>query len=161
MIPHGAFDYLTRLPEEEPLPPELAASRARSSSSSACCGPTRASTILLDAFAGLDGAELWIVGRPRMDVEPLRGRGRARRGTVRFVARFVAESEIPAFFRRADVVALPYRDIDQSGVLYTALAFGKPIVLLGRRLPRGRRDRRARSPSRRATRRRFATHSPR
>src|SRR5690606_26060288 len=31
-------------------------------------------------------------------------------------------------FRRADLVALPYREVDQSGVLYTALAFGKPIV---------------------------------
>jgi glycosyltransferase involved in cell wall biosynthesis len=27
------------------------------------------------------------------------------------------------------VVVLPYREIDQSGVLYTALAFGKPLVL--------------------------------
>jgi glycosyltransferase involved in cell wall biosynthesis len=31
--------------------------------------------------------------------------------------------------RRADVVALPYRNIEQSGVLYTALAFGRPMVL--------------------------------
>jgi glycosyltransferase involved in cell wall biosynthesis len=31
--------------------------------------------------------------------------------------------------RRADVVVLPYRNIEQSGVLYTALAFGRPIVL--------------------------------
>jgi glycosyltransferase involved in cell wall biosynthesis len=48
---------------------------------------------------------------------------------VRFIPRFVDDSEIPAFFKRADVVALPYREIDQSGVLYAALAFGKPIVL--------------------------------
>ena len=48
---------------------------------------------------------------------------------MRFVPRFVADPELPAFFRRADVVALPYREIDQSGVLYTALAFGKPMVL--------------------------------
>ena len=27
------------------------------------------------------------------------------------------------------MVALPYREIDQSGVLYTALAFGKAMVL--------------------------------
>ena len=39
------------------------------------------------------------------------------------------DAEIPAFFRRADVVVLPYRDVEQSGVLYTALAFGKPMVL--------------------------------
>ena len=31
--------------------------------------------------------------------------------------------------RRADVVTLPYRNIEQSGVLYTALAFGRPLVL--------------------------------
>jgi glycosyltransferase involved in cell wall biosynthesis len=31
--------------------------------------------------------------------------------------------------RRADLVVLPYRNIEQSGVLYTALAFGRPLVL--------------------------------
>jgi glycosyltransferase involved in cell wall biosynthesis len=66
---------------------------------------------------------------PRMPMEPLRDLGASVRGRVRFVPRFVDEAEIPAFFRRADIVALPYREIDQSGVLYTALAFGKPIVL--------------------------------
>ena len=63
---------------------------------------------------------------PRMDVEPLR---RAADARVRFVPRFVTDPEIPAYFRRADLVVLPYREIDQSGVLYTALAFGKPMVL--------------------------------
>src|ERR1035441_5618419 len=29
----------------------------------------------------------------------------------------------------ADLVVLPYREIDQSGVLFTALAFGKPLLL--------------------------------
>ncbi len=48
---------------------------------------------------------------------------------MRFVDRFVTDPELPAFFRRADVVVLPYRRIDQSGVLYTALAFGKAMVL--------------------------------
>ena len=48
---------------------------------------------------------------------------------MRFVPRFVAEAEIPALFRRADVIALPYRDAEHSGVVYTALAFGKPMVL--------------------------------
>jgi glycosyltransferase involved in cell wall biosynthesis len=31
--------------------------------------------------------------------------------------------------RRADVLVLPYREIEQSGVLYAGLAFGKPMVL--------------------------------
>jgi glycosyltransferase involved in cell wall biosynthesis len=51
---------------------------------------------------------------------------------VRFVPRFVADAELPAYFRRADVVVLPYsrtERLDFSGVLATALAFGKPVVL--------------------------------
>jgi glycosyltransferase involved in cell wall biosynthesis len=48
---------------------------------------------------------------------------------VRFVPRFITDSELPAYFRRADLVVLPYREIDQSGVLFTALAFGKPLLL--------------------------------
>ena len=43
--------------------------------------------------------------------------------------RFIADAELPAYFRRADLVVLPYREIDQSGVLFTALAFGKPLLL--------------------------------
>jgi glycosyltransferase involved in cell wall biosynthesis len=48
---------------------------------------------------------------------------------VRFVPRFVDDLELPAYFRRADLVVLPYRAADQSGVLATALAFGKPMVV--------------------------------
>jgi glycosyltransferase involved in cell wall biosynthesis len=48
---------------------------------------------------------------------------------VRWLPRFIEDSEIPAIMRAADVLALPYRDIEQSGVLYTGLAFGKAMVL--------------------------------
>jgi glycosyltransferase involved in cell wall biosynthesis len=51
---------------------------------------------------------------------------------VRFVSRFVSDGELAACFRRADVVVLPYsrtERLDFSGVLATALAFGKPTVL--------------------------------
>jgi glycosyltransferase involved in cell wall biosynthesis len=48
---------------------------------------------------------------------------------VRWVPRFVADDEIAAYFRRADLAVLPYREIDQSGVLFTALAFGTPLLL--------------------------------
>jgi glycosyltransferase involved in cell wall biosynthesis len=64
-----------------------------------------------------------------MPVEPLRA---AAAPSVRFVTRFVSDAELPAFFRRADVVVLPYmrtERLDQSGVLATALAFGRPSVV--------------------------------
>jgi len=128
VIPHGAFDYLASQPHEKPLPPELAAVDKPVILSFGVLRPYKGVDVLVEAFAGIEGAELWIVGRPWMDVEPLRAAAARGGGTVRFVDRFVAEDELPAYFRRADVVALPYREIDQSGVLYTALAFGKAIV---------------------------------
>jgi glycosyltransferase involved in cell wall biosynthesis len=127
-IPHGAFDYLARQPHEAPLPPELAAVEGPVILCFGVLRPYKGVDVLIEAFGGIEGAELWVVGRPWMDVEPLRAAAARAGGTVRFVDRFVAEDELPAFFRRADVVALPYREIDQSGVLYTALAFGKAIV---------------------------------
>jgi glycosyltransferase involved in cell wall biosynthesis len=47
---------------------------------------------------------------------------------VRFVTRYLSDAELPAYFRRADVVALPHRKVDQSGVLNAGLAFGKAMV---------------------------------
>ncbi|MDQ4048880.1 MAG: glycosyltransferase family 4 protein, partial [Actinomycetota bacterium] len=129
VIPHGAFDYLTRLRHEEPLPAELAAVEGPVIMSFGVLRPYKGVDVLLEAFRELEGAELWIVGRPWMAVEPLRRAAAASRGTVRFVDRFVSDPEVPAYFRRADVVVLPYRRIDQSGVLYTALAFAKAMVL--------------------------------
>jgi glycosyltransferase involved in cell wall biosynthesis len=64
-----------------------------------------------------------------MPVEPLREAAQRAAGRVRFIPRFVPDPEIPALMRRADVLVLPYREIEQSGVLYTGLAFGKPMVL--------------------------------
>jgi glycosyltransferase involved in cell wall biosynthesis len=129
VIPHGAFDYLTQLPEERPLPAELAAVEGPVVLFFGLLRPYKGVDLLIEAFNGVEGAELWIVGMPRMPLGPLRELAAEIRGRVRFVPRFVDDSEIPAFFRRADIVALPYRQIDQSGVLYTALAFGKPIVV--------------------------------
>jgi glycosyltransferase involved in cell wall biosynthesis len=127
VIPHGAFDYLRRLPEEHPLPPELAAVEKPVVLFFGLLRPYKGLDVLLEAWRSVDAdAELWIVGMPRMDIEPLR---RAADARVRFVPRFVSDPEIPAYFRRADLVVLPYLEIDQSGVLYTALAFGKPMVL--------------------------------
>ncbi len=129
VVPHGAFDYLTRLPEEKPLPAELGAAEGPVILSFGLLRPYKGIENLLEAFRQVRGAELWIVGNPRMDVGPLRELANAAAGRVRFVTRFVEDAEIPAIFRRADVVALPYLDAEHSGVLYTGLAFGKPMVL--------------------------------
>jgi glycosyltransferase involved in cell wall biosynthesis len=129
VIPHGAFDYLTRLPEEKPLPAELEGAEGPVILFFGLLRPYKGLDTLLEAFREVEGAELWIVGNPRMDVEPLRRAAETASGRVRFVTRFVEDAEVPAIFRRADLVVLPYRDAEHSGVLYTGLAFGKPLVL--------------------------------
>jgi glycosyltransferase involved in cell wall biosynthesis len=129
VIHHGAFDYLTRLPEEKPLAPELQGAEGPVILFFGLLRPYKGIDTLIEAFRAVDGAELWIVGNPRMDVEPLRRLAAEVPGRVRFLTRFVEDAEIPALMRRADVVALPYRDVEHSGVLYAALAFGKPLVL--------------------------------
>jgi glycosyltransferase involved in cell wall biosynthesis len=129
VIPHGAFDYLTRLPEEKPLPPELTGAEGPVILFFGLLRPYKGLDTLLEAFRQVEGAELWIVGNPRMDLEPLRAAAAAAPDRVRWVTRFIDDAEIPAIFRRADIVVLPYRDAEHSGVLYTGLAFGKPLVL--------------------------------
>lgn len=129
VIPHGAFDYLTRLPEEKPLPAELEGAEGPVILFFGLLRPYKGLDLLLESFAQVEAAELWIVGNPRMDVAHLRVSARAAPGRVRFVTRFIEDAEIAAIFRRADLLVLPYRDAEQSGVLYTGLAFGKPMVL--------------------------------
>jgi glycosyltransferase involved in cell wall biosynthesis len=126
VVPHGAFDYLARQADERPLPDELADVEGPVVLFFGLLRPYKGIDVLLEAFRDVSGAELWVVGMPRMPLEPLR---EAAGSGVRFVPRFITDPEIPAYFRRADVVVLPYREIDQSGVLYTALAFGKALVL--------------------------------
>ncbi|HEY6396492.1 MAG TPA: glycosyltransferase family 4 protein [Solirubrobacteraceae bacterium] len=129
VIPHGAFTHLSERRPERPLPSELRAVEGPVVLFFGLLRPYKGLETLLEAWRGVEGAELWIVGRPRMPLEPLRAL--APRG-VRFIPRFVSDDELPAYFRRAGVVVLPYsrtERFDWSGVLATALAFGKPLVL--------------------------------
>jgi len=134
VIPHGAFDYLTEQPREKSLPAELEGGEGPVILLFGLLRPYKGIEGLIEAYGRLAGgdapaAELWIVGNPRMDVEPLRRQAREAGGRVRFLTRFVDEAEIPAIFRRADLVVLPYLDAEHSGVLYIGLAFGRPLLL--------------------------------
>ena len=82
VVPHGAFEHLTRQPEGRPL--------------------------------GVSMERLRRLAPP---------------GRVRFVERYVSDAEQPAFFRRAELLVLPHRSVDVSGVLFAGLAFGKAMVL--------------------------------
>jgi glycosyltransferase involved in cell wall biosynthesis len=128
VIPHGAFEHLTRRPDELPLPPELAAVSRPVVLYFGVVREYKGVDVLLEAMRHVPEAEAWVVGRP-LGVSMERLRRLAPPGRVRFVDRYVSDAELPAFFRRADVLALPHRNVDMSGVLFAGLAFGKAMVL--------------------------------
>lgn len=91
--------------------------------------------VLLRAAAAMDRValertQILIVGKPMMDLAPLhRMISDLNLGDhVTLEARFVPDEEVGGLFARADIVALPYREIDASGVLMTAITAGIPVV---------------------------------
>ena len=128
VIHHGAFEHVAS-GAPSPLPSPLDQVAGPVVLFFGLLRPYKGIQTLLRAWRGVTGAELWVVGRPMVEMGPLRA---AAPSTVRFVDRYVPEDEVQAYFRRADVVVLPYERterFDQSGVLATALAFGKAVVL--------------------------------
>jgi glycosyltransferase involved in cell wall biosynthesis len=91
--------------------------------------------VLLKAFARLPEAvrcrtRLVVAGRPGCDMAPLKQLSSSLGidDRVDWKLRFIAEAEVAQLFRAASIVALPYLEIDQSGVLMTAIGFERPIV---------------------------------
>jgi glycosyltransferase involved in cell wall biosynthesis len=133
VIHHGAFAHAASAPRA-PLPPEVSAPAGGAPGRpvvlfAGLLRPYKGLDTLLAAWRRVTGAELWIAGRPMMDLAPLRALGG---DGVRWVPRFVSDGELAALLDRADVVVLPYartQRFDQSGVLATALAFGKALVV--------------------------------
>ncbi len=132
VIHHGAFTHAVDGPRA-PLPGEVSSDVGATGRPvvlfAGLLRPYKGLDTLLAAWRWVTGAELWIAGRPMMDVAPLRALGG---DGVRWVPRFVSDGELAALLERADVVVLPYartQRFDQSGVLATALAFGKALVV--------------------------------
>ena len=121
-IAHGAFTHLATVAPVRP--PELTDPSRPVAMLYGLLRPYKGLDVLLEAWRGAVGeeAELWFVGAPRMAL-PTLPRG------VRLVPRFVTEAESAWCFARADVVVLPYREIEGSGVLFTALGLGKATIV--------------------------------
>ncbi len=99
--------------------------------------PYKGLDLLVDAFqrlvAGNADYRLIIAGRVKGGFEKY-GRGiedtlRERVGPGAVTAiRFIPDEEIEVYFKAADVLALPYRQISQSGVLFLGFRFGLPAI---------------------------------
>src|SRR5215211_193275 len=82
VIPHGAFDHYTRIADRRPLPAELARVKGPVVLCFGLMRPYKGIDVLLEAFRDVEGAELWVVGMPRMPLEPLRALAERCPGTV-------------------------------------------------------------------------------
>jgi glycosyltransferase involved in cell wall biosynthesis len=97
--------------------------------------PYKGADVLVEAFAALPAAlrnqaRLRIVGRPYMDLAPLRAQVQASVAAERISIEpdFVPDDALPALLGPGTIMVFPYREIEASGVLYQALEFGRPII---------------------------------
>ena len=132
VVPHGPLTL--------PAPPDLANDTPRGTSRTRLLffgkiKPYKGLDVLIEALAAMptdlrDRWQLRVVGEPYMDVEPLRtvAQQSGIADQIHFDLRFIPDAEIPLLFAAADLLVLPYRQIDASGVLMMSLSSGLPIV---------------------------------
>ncbi len=93
--------------------------------------PYKGVTDLIAAFDRLSApdAELWVVGSPGSDAIADEVRTLAAGSSdVETVLEFVPEDRVQVYLNAADVLALPYRRILNSGSAHLGTSFGLPVV---------------------------------
>ena len=95
--------------------------------------PYKGIPLLIEAFSRLPDtlrakARLRVVGKPYMDLAALRALAAERGVEPGLEPRFVPDDELPALFGPGTVAMFPYQEIEASGVLTLALAYGRPII---------------------------------
>ena len=80
--------------------------------------------------AAIPGAVLVIGGRPFDDNVEREVRAAAEGATgVRLDLRFIGSDEVQAYFEAADLVVLPYSHVTNSGAIFLALSFRRPVLV--------------------------------
>ena len=97
--------------------------------------PYKGADVLLNALGLLPPSlraqcRLHIVGKPYMDTAPLLAliRKHGLEKNIVWDLRFVDDREMNEIFAKADIIVMPYREIDASGVLMVGLQTARPIV---------------------------------
>ena len=91
---------------------------------------------LLNAFARLSNHQknkvrLLVLGKPREPMEHYFNISKIHNleSLITWDLRFIPENMLDVVFNAATIFVLPYRHIDQSGVLMSILKYGKPIIV--------------------------------
>jgi glycosyltransferase involved in cell wall biosynthesis len=87
---------------------------------------------LINSFMKMPGANviLFVVGFPECSqtAESL-GKVATMEPRLRLELRFIRKDEVQLFFKSADLIVLPYREILNSGVALLALSFNRPVLV--------------------------------
>ena len=79
--------------------------------------------VLLRALPKIPEARLVVAGDPLDPVD------RTTTDRVEWRLRYIGEAEVEELMEKAAVVVLPYRKLDSSGVLATAIGYRRPVVV--------------------------------
>lgn len=137
VVPHGEYLFLAET-VSSPHPPDAA---CKSPEAGEPCIlffgyilPQKGLADLLEAFRIVTNviptARLCIAGQPAEDFAPYQAQieSLTLQDHVELHLGYVPLEAMGQFFRAARVIALPYRSASQSGVLFGAYAFGRPVV---------------------------------
>jgi len=131
-IPHGAFSHYAKLVSPE----SIRRSGPTSLLFAGTIKPYKGLDVLLRALAVAAKAtseptmRLVVAGSPGMPMGPLTGLATSLGidSLIEWRLRHQSERELAAAMASADAVVLPYREIDQSGVLLAAVAMNRTVV---------------------------------
>jgi glycosyltransferase involved in cell wall biosynthesis len=89
--------------------------------------------VLIDAFGALEGPRpellLLVAGEPNKDCQPDFSKLSALGLEHQSDLRYLPAADVWKYFKASDLVVLPYREISQSGVLFSALAHGRAVIV--------------------------------
>lgn len=95
--------------------------------------PYKGLDLLIEAFSHLDNCRLLIAGRIKncpdywKSIEEMI-ESRRLGGRIMKEITYVPDDEVEIFFKASDALVMPYRRIDQSGVIFLAYSFGVPVI---------------------------------
>ncbi len=95
--------------------------------------PYKGADLLVEAFAAMPDvaraqSRIRVVGKPYMDLAPLIALAASRGVPLAVEQGFVADHALHGLFGSSTVAMFPYREIEASGVMFLALAYGRPII---------------------------------
>ncbi|WEL24024.1 glycosyltransferase [Candidatus Nanohalovita haloferacivicina] len=93
--------------------------------------PYKQVPLLAEKFEELkdDNSKLLIVGRARQQETKNKLSTIAEKSEdIEFIEGFIDENDVPLYFRASDIVALPFRDIFNSGSIIMAMSMGRAVL---------------------------------